>query len=93
MLYKEWLLRWLENYVQPSDKQRTYSRYPRNFDNCHMPIERYILKWYNDYYPQNKMATVWWELNDDVVQTNIKTTLGSYNPFLAEFYSWAEYNS
>ena len=27
MLYKEWLSNWLENYVQPSAKQRTYSRY------------------------------------------------------------------
>ena len=27
MLYKEWLSNWLENYVQPSAKQRTYMRY------------------------------------------------------------------
>ena len=27
MLYKEWLSNWLENYVQPSTKQRTYTRY------------------------------------------------------------------
>lgn len=27
MLYKEWLSNWLENYVQPSSKQRTYVRY------------------------------------------------------------------
>lgn len=27
MLYKEWLSNWLENYVQPSAKQRTYTRY------------------------------------------------------------------
>ena len=27
MLYKEWLLNWLENYVRPSAKQRTYTRY------------------------------------------------------------------
>ncbi len=27
MLYKEWLSKWLENYVQPSAKQRTYTRY------------------------------------------------------------------
>ena len=27
MLYKEWLSNWLENYVQPSSKQRTYTRY------------------------------------------------------------------
>lgn len=27
MLYKEWLSNWLENYVQPSAKQRTYARY------------------------------------------------------------------
>ena len=27
MLYKEWLSNWLENYVQPSVKQRTYTRY------------------------------------------------------------------
>ena len=27
MLYKEWLSNWLENYVQPSAKQRIYTRY------------------------------------------------------------------
>ncbi len=27
MLYKEWLTNWLENYVQPSVKRRTYARY------------------------------------------------------------------
>lgn len=27
MLYKEWLSNWLENYVQPSAKRRTYTRY------------------------------------------------------------------
>ena len=27
MLYKEWLSNWLENYVQPAAKQRTYTRY------------------------------------------------------------------
>ena len=27
MLYKEWLSNWLENYVQPSAKKRTYTRY------------------------------------------------------------------
>ena len=27
MLYKDWLLNWLENYVQPSVKRRTYIRY------------------------------------------------------------------
>ena len=27
MLYNEWLSNWLENYVQPSAKQRTYTRY------------------------------------------------------------------
>ena len=27
MLYKQWLSNWLENYVQPSAKQRTYTRY------------------------------------------------------------------
>ena len=27
MLYKKWLSNWLENYVQPSAKQRTYMRY------------------------------------------------------------------
>lgn len=27
MLYKEWLSNWLENYVQPSAKWRTYTRY------------------------------------------------------------------
>lgn len=27
MKYQEWLIRWLENYVQPTSKQRTYTRY------------------------------------------------------------------
>ena len=27
MLYKDWLTSWLENFVQPSVKQRTYTRY------------------------------------------------------------------
>ena len=27
MLYKEWLSNWLANYVHPSSKQRTYTRY------------------------------------------------------------------
>ena len=27
MLYKEWLNDWLENYVRPSAKPRTYARY------------------------------------------------------------------
>ncbi len=27
MLYQEWVSNWLENYVQPSTKQRTYTRY------------------------------------------------------------------
>ena len=27
MLYKEWLSNWIENYVQPSAKRRTYTRY------------------------------------------------------------------
>ena len=27
MLYKEWLSIWLKNYVQPSTKMRTYTRY------------------------------------------------------------------
>ena len=27
MLYREWLLNWLENYIQPSSKRRTYARY------------------------------------------------------------------
>ena len=27
MKYKEWLISWLENYVQPSSKQRTFARY------------------------------------------------------------------
>lgn len=32
MLYKEWLSSWLENYVQPSAKQRTYTRYKEIVD-------------------------------------------------------------
>lgn len=27
MLYKNWLQEWLENYVKPSSKIRTYERY------------------------------------------------------------------
>ena len=32
MLYQEWLKIWLENYVRPSSKQRTYSRYSEIVD-------------------------------------------------------------
>ena len=27
MKYQEWLINWLNNYIQPSSKQRTYTRY------------------------------------------------------------------
>ena len=27
MLYKDWLVEWLVNYVKPSTKDKTYSRY------------------------------------------------------------------
>ena len=70
--------------------------YAGKFDECHMPIDSYILKWYNDWHPNSKVTTVWSELDDmeyHDIQINIKNTLGSYNPFLAEFYIWAEYNS
>ena len=32
MVYKEWLTNWLENYVQPSAKHRTYTRYKEIVD-------------------------------------------------------------
>ena len=37
MLYKEWLSNWLENYVQPSAKQRTYTRYKEIVDQHIIP--------------------------------------------------------
>ena len=39
MLYKEWLSNWLENYVQPSAKQRTYARYKEIVEQQHVDDE------------------------------------------------------
>ena len=64
------------------------------FDVCHMPIDSYILNWYNDS-SQNKCDTAWSDLEETQyyeLQDEIKKILGNYNPFLAEFYIWAEYN-
>lgn len=38
MLYKEWLSNWLENYVQPSTKQRTYTRYKEIVEQHIIPV-------------------------------------------------------
>lgn len=68
--------------------------YPPKFEVCHMPLDSYILKWYNDI-SSNKCDTAWSDLEKEQyyeLQDNIKAILGSYNPFLAEFYIWAEYN-
>ena len=55
MLYKEWLSDWLENYVQPSAKRRTYTRYkeivrqhiqPRLGDLALSEITLYVLQSY-----------------------------------------------
>ena len=35
MKYKEWLSEWLENYVGPSSKAKTYSRYSQII-RCHL---------------------------------------------------------
>ena len=37
MLYREWLTIWLENYAQPSTKQRTYARYKEIAEQHIMP--------------------------------------------------------
>ena len=68
--------------------------YAKKFDVCHMPIDSYILNWYNDS-SQNKCDTAWSDLEETQyyeLQDEIKKILGNYNPFLAEFYIWAEYN-
>ena len=76
--------------------------YAEKFDVCHMPIDSYILKWYNDCcndcyngMSKEKRCTVAWSDLDkgtyDELQKNIKKILDGYNPFLAEFYIWAEY--
>ena len=71
--------------------------YRKKFEACHMPIDSYILKWYNDVCDQaDKCETAWSDLDKaqyDAIQEKIKAELGNYNPFLAEFYIWAEYNS
>lgn len=64
------------------------------FKPCHMPIDSYIINWYNDYNDE-KCNTTWSNLSKTEykkLQTNIKNLLGEHNPFLAEFYIWAEYN-
>lgn len=65
-----------------------------DFKDCHMPIDSYILNWYNDISP-NKCDVPWSDLKEKQyyeLQDEIKGILGNYNPFLAEFYIWAEYN-
>ena len=68
--------------------------YGEKFDVCHMPIDSYILNWYNDS-SKNKCTVAWSDLGKEkyyTIQADIKNILGDYNPFLAEFYIWAEYN-
>ena len=68
--------------------------YGEKFDVCHMPIDSYILNWYNDS-SKNKCTVAWSDLEKEkyyAIQDDIKTILGDYNPFLTEFYIWAEYN-
>lgn len=70
------------------------NNYSSKFNECHMPIDSYILKWYNDI-GDNKCTTVWSDLEEKEyyeLQENIKSILDKKNPFLAEFYIWAEYN-
>ncbi len=70
--------------------------YIKKFDNCHMPIDSYILNWYNDMFPIKKCNTAWSDLDRGTyceLQKNIKNALGTtYKPFWAEFYIWSEYN-
>lgn len=66
----------------------------KKFDVCHMPIDSYILNWYNDS-SKNKCTVAWSDLGKEQyykIQENIRNILVGYNPFLAEFYIWAEYN-
>ena len=68
--------------------------YGEKFDVCHMPIDSYILNWYNDS-SKNKCTVDWSDLEEKQyyeLQNEIKKILGNYHPFLAEFYIWAEYN-
>ncbi|MBQ7357647.1 MAG: hypothetical protein IJW65_02805, partial [Clostridia bacterium] len=37
MLYKDWLNEWLENYVKPSSKERTYQMYAKTSTNHIVP--------------------------------------------------------
>ena len=34
MKYKDWLIQWLENYIRPSVKVRTYERYKQSVSAC-----------------------------------------------------------
>lgn len=68
--------------------------YGEKFNVCHMPIDSYILNWYNDS-SKDKCIVAWSDLEKEQyykIQENIKNILDGYNPFLAEFYIWAEYN-
>ena len=70
------------------------NQYNTKFNECHMPIDSYILKWYGDI-SGDKRKLVWSDLEKEEyyeLQGNIKSILGKNNPFLAEFYIWAEYN-
>lgn len=69
-------------------------RYRAKFDACHMPIDSYILNWYNDI-SDEICKVAWSELERDQYYTlagKIKTLLAGKSPFLAEFFIWAEYN-
>lgn len=70
-------------------------KYEVKFEACHMPIDSYILNWYNDICDEN-CKTVWSELEKNqyyALEEKIKTLLDGKNPFLAEFFIWAEYNN
>lgn len=70
------------------------NEYNSKFNECHMPIDSYILNWYNDS-GENKCTVAWSDLEKEQyykIQEDIKNILVGYNPFLAEFYIWAEYN-
>lgn len=65
------------------------------FSKCHMPIDSYILKWYNGI-SNEKYNGTWSDMDEPTykdVQKKISDVLKKYKPFLAEFYIWAEYNN
>lgn len=75
--------------------------YYDKFTPCHVPLDSYILDWYNQAAKENKnpnikpCKTKWSNLKEpeyNTIQSNIKNLLKeNYNPFLAEFYIWAQY--